>query len=236
MAKQFPVSLDPRMLDPLRDRDLTRPVGIHFLEDPDLDTAAAAIRIAREAAETAQRSTEATLASRMEASARNAKLASDTNDKLRDRALGRLDSAFKTLSGVADALRKKVAPGSSTNVAEEMQRSEIRTYLRSISPAERSKIIGKGEELTISAIVHAEPYLSGLSKPEIDFAVANWQRRQFPAEVARIEKLDKVLATIEQSANLTMSFISSLTDQQAIAEAAASEKRARDARAAAEAA
>lgn len=89
----------------------------------------------------------------------------------------------------------KLKPIDKTNVFEELQRQEIRTWLRSLPENQRIRAALEADPQATEAIVHASPALSGLS-PEIHARVAEAMvQRVHGAQIEGIERREVVVQT-----------------------------------------
>jgi hypothetical protein len=131
-----------------------------------------------------------------------------------DRAAATLDARMKTLFKQRDALAERVAtalrvPETSANLANAQ---EVRNYLRSVSPTERTKVIREAiankDAATVSAAFGAQAFLSGLD-PKLAAQLRTEAATAFaPVDHAQLGALDKTIDIVKQA---SLNFVTAYT-------------------------
>jgi hypothetical protein len=99
-----------------------------------------------------------------------------------------------------------------------------------MKPGDRLKAImgavRDGDDTFASACLNGPAQLSGMSANEIAHIRRSWGSVRYPADVARIETLEKARTHLDRAAALTLKFSLEVGDGQLVAKAKASAERA----------
>lgn len=84
--------------------------------------------------------------------------------------------------------------------------SEIRTYLRSMKPAERhaavTAAINSGDERTIQAICSVPPYLSGIDADERQRIMTDWHAKADPVGAKKVRAMRNALEVLNRNGGI----------------------------------
>lgn len=127
-------------------------------------------------------------------------------DKEQERLLRKMDAALANTTKAADHIERElsvpVTSKATLNVAQ-----EIRSHAKSLDGKQmdflRERIMA-GDELTVSALLGAPSYLSGLTDDAQAVFTRMWHEQQSPALVARLTLLRATAAKIESDGPLVM--------------------------------
>lgn len=177
---------------------------------------------------------DAIMANEMATPIANEKRAREASWKLCESVLKRIDATTTRANAERNAILERiVAPPKPNDLASTMIASEIRSALAAMSATNRRKAIDEAiatdEDEVVSAILHAPPLSTGLSKAHKDALRATWQRMRFPAEIDRARRLKAAMDDIERAGSALITFTNSLTNVKRIEIALESERRALDA-------
>src|SRR5205085_2180098 len=107
--------------------------------------------------------------------------------------------------------RLKPKPPDRKDAAAELGRQEIRTWLRSLSQAERDRMFNGGGERVdpaiAEAVLSAPPELSGVAQSNLKVMKNRLLESQFPGELDGLADLEKAIAVCERSATVNMNEI-----------------------------
>ncbi len=216
-------------------------IARYLLKDDDdtvLQSLHDAVKAAREAALKARDVTSVVLGNEMETPAARHKKSRSAGFELLHAASTRLDAALRAAHAEVVAITTKVKgpppPKDQANLSRQMF---MRDELRKMPAERRSEIIADalktGDDFLVSAVLDGRPWETGLTQTELDLCRHNWAARRYPADLDRLERIQKAVADSQRAGELTLHFVDGLTDPALIAEAEAKNKRAADALAAA---
>lgn len=207
-------------------------------DDPILTALFEGVKLAREMASKAAQTTDAVLANKLETEAARHKKARAATFTLLERATTALDEAVTAAQKEIATIKTRLCgPPPAKDLITETRQRELRERM-SMLPEERRKAIiihaiNSDDDLLVGAILNAKSWLSGLSDSEVLLCRHNWATKRYPADVERLDRLEKAMGDTHRAGQQAISFIDSLTDANLIAGAEASEKKASDALAAA---
>jgi hypothetical protein len=125
-------------------------------------------------------------------------------EKIKELAVGNPLAHLKQLRSRAAAmtadvqnLRKGLQPKAPdrADLFGEMQRQELRTFLRTLPDAKRLRLAMEDAAIT-EAVLHASPALSGLSQEQHELVKEAYVERAFGAQLRGIEKREEVISNV----------------------------------------
>jgi hypothetical protein len=131
-------------------------------------------------------------------------------EKLKELALGSPAAHMRQIRSRAAAmtanvknLRLALKPPSPdrADLFGEMQRQEQRTFLRSLPPVERLRLVMEDPAMT-EAVLHAAPALSGLSTEQLDAVKDKYLESTFGPQLRGIEAREAVLETLNAALHI----------------------------------
>jgi hypothetical protein len=130
--------------------------------------------------------------------------------KVTSKVLPVVDRANQTFQTEIKRLQLKIAaPAIDTTIKGVQLQTEIRLFLRDQAAADKRREIVRsiesGDDSVMSAILSAPAMLSGLSPAEVEAFRLTWQRKRWPAEVARIAQLEKAAGHLNTGGQLLIS-------------------------------
>lgn len=143
-----------------------------------------------------------------------------------------IDDDLQRARGEIDAIESRLAAPIEAN---SKNAHEIRAHLKGLTPKERQAVIAdalaNGDQETVTSVLAAPAYLSGLNKPEAAHYEHEFRRRTYPDEFARLERLKKAeqLATDAGQELVKLSSEIHQHDVSILADAEASERAAKEA-------
>lgn len=221
--KPISPSLDERVFD-----------ATGFEDDPVIQSAQAALRQARVAAERCRDIAGATLANEMMTLPARHREAREKVSRVSHPAV---EAGQKTIERLAKAIgeseNKLAGPPAPTSAIQQMQVAEVRAALAAMKREQRrlTVIQNLGDPLVAAAALRGPAFLAGLDPEEQQDFVMRWAQANHPGEVNRLDLLRRVHEHVERGARLLIAYTATLTDAKLIADAEALEKAARDAEA-----
>lgn len=204
------------------------------IPDAELEALTDALRTAREVAEQAETVTGQVMASQLYTVAANRKRAREFSLKLLESATRKIDVARSRAQAAVDKIEQSTAtPPPPKDATQALLHGEIRSALARMTDKERrdaiSGALGSGDETTVAALLHGPTLLTGVGPMERESYRRTWQQKRFPAEVDRARRLRSALTATDRGGSLLISFVSDLTDANAVATADALEQAAQKA-------
>lgn len=123
------------------------------------------------------------------------------NEALKTKALGHMRQMESKVDGLiagskAEHAKFKPAAPDKSDLYSEMQRREVRDYLRSLSEVDRLRVVyGTDDPLIREAIAHAPAVLSGLSEEHKGRVVDTLVQSVYGERAARLDEIDEGLMT-----------------------------------------
>lgn len=159
--------------------------------------------IARKTAEKLLEARKVALANTMQTEAANLEQFARAHDKALEQTNGTLEAtinrANQSISAIEAELAEPIAAPKNAGTA-----SDIRAHVKGLSHEERRSFIAEavasGDEETVTAVLSAPGYLSGLSKVETDHYRDSYKRAQNPELHDRLELLKKTESKVRSAA------------------------------------
>ena len=154
--------------------------------------------------------------------------------KITQPVLADIDSALAACRREIESLEQKTsAPIKPTDAAGYFLASEVRQRLASLSDADREAALGTAlaeeDDAFLGAVLAGSPMLSGISKARQQLLRSAWQKARFGPELERLTRLKAALDDTERAGTLALSYTISLSSEEIVARAEASERAVRDA-------
>ena len=141
---------------------------------------------------------------------RVSRLAMDSMEPVAKRAQSALDGLNAEIGQIDAKIRHETRSRMTP-----LEQQEVRSYIRSLSDEKRREFLAKADSDSMSAIVAAKPYLSGLSEADALRVNHEWHRREFPDMTALRNKLERARDTLNQGFEKYMGTVSELRDPKA---------------------
>ncbi|ESY03905.1 hypothetical protein X753_21770 [Mesorhizobium sp. LNJC399B00] len=166
--------------------------------DPALDDLAGALDSAGNAAVEIEATAAAITADKTRTAQDNAVRVRAAATTIAQRGVARLDSALeRTQAEIGRLTASTWAPAQPRNATEESRAAELRGVLRQMDDKSRAAAIAgrlaAGDDQFLSAVLHADPLLLGMSDVSHASVRDRWRRQKFPVELGRIERLTKAV-------------------------------------------
>lgn len=188
-------SLDRAVIDRYQIKD---PRAGTVQPDPALDDLAGAVESAEQAAREIDAMAATISADRTRTAQDNAVRVRAAATSIGQRSVARLDSALeRTQAEIGRLTASTWAPAQPRNATEESRAAELRGVLRQMDDKSRAAAIAgrlaAGDDQFLSAVLHADPLLLGMSDVSHASVRDRWRRQKFPVELGRIERLGKAV-------------------------------------------
>lgn len=188
--RRVPTSLDPRNFD--------AKVGVTEADATDLvlTRARRAFQSYGEKIEGWHKREKAIWANKFETPAKKKMLTSKmVRDEL-DKGAEIVDDAWRDTTREVKNINKQIDNAFRARLKADESR-EIRQHLKGMSKSERRAFLATADDDTLSSVLSAKPFLSGLSDAEANKIRHDVERRWFPDEIQRREKLENALEVLE---------------------------------------
>jgi hypothetical protein len=131
------------------------------------------------------------------------------------RAKAPVAKARKEIQQRRDAL--VIKPVDKTDVAGELQRAEIRAWIRSLDQGVRQSVVASAtDKRVLEAALSAPPQLSGIVDPKAAAEIENrYIELTYPKELAELEALDSVVAEAEAAVGIAYNELRQVCDMHA---------------------
>ncbi len=192
------------------------------------------VKTAREMCLKAGVVTEKVLANTMKTEPMRHKEARDASFALVERATTALDTAMKQAQTEIQTLKARIsAPPPTKDMVSEARQRELRERLTALPEDKRRQILdaaaAEGDDQLIGSVLSVPPWLSGISKTDLDMIRHHWAKTRYPADLERLDRLERAVADAQRAGVLSISFVDHLTDAKMIEDAEALAKAANDA-------
>lgn len=203
-------------------------------DDPILQSLHDGVKLARELAAKASTVTDAVMANPMRTEAMRHREARNAAFSLIERATTALDQALKAATDEIKIIRVRISgPPPAKDERTETKQRELRERLSMLPEERRRTIINEAikndDDLLVGAVLHMPDWVSGLGATDLAMYRHNWATRRYPADLDRLDRIEKAVIDAKRVGELTISFVDRLTDAKLIKEAEQNEKAANDA-------
>ncbi|MDP2358566.1 MAG: hypothetical protein Q8M31_21275 [Beijerinckiaceae bacterium] len=217
MASRVPLSLDHRTIDQHFERD---PRTRLTIQDDALSELSKAFAAAHDLGSKIEGAASAIMSDESRPLAQRQIDAKMTIKVLAEQATRRLDGARARAAKELEQIAQDSAPPSEPRNAQ-----EIRNALRSLPRAERAQIIAvaieQGDHATISSMLNAPSWLSGLTEEERAMRQHGWRAKHHADALAREQRLKAAMEDFDRGGRAFLDFVAHVTPQADAAVAAA---------------
>jgi hypothetical protein len=208
-----PLSIHEALIDKHRARDQIR--------DPMIDSLHAAMVAARRHAERIADLPVSVMADKVYSQATNAEKLRKSVLALSEQAEKSLDEAAAKAGAELERVKAKIAvpPAPTQDSLEAGLEAECRAHLRSVTEKDRRAVLAdaiqRDDMAVIGAVLRGPAMLSGMSNVERELRRIEWQRKTYPSELDRIQRLAKAIGAVERASRLVVAFAHEVADDAA---------------------
>jgi hypothetical protein len=203
-------------------------------DDPVINELVAAAKLAREHCAKASEVTDAVLQNEMVTLAARHKRARDATFELLHKVTLAIDASAGAAKAEIEKLRTKLkGPVPTRDPVRLARERELRERFAAL-PAERRQAliddaINQNHEQLVAAVLSAYPWELGMAPSDHEMLRSFWARKNHPAELARMDRLQKAMDDATMIGGLALKHVDQLTNAALVKSAETSEKAATEA-------
>jgi hypothetical protein len=184
-----------------------------FAADPAIKGLHDAVKATREACNKATDVTEKVLLNEMKSIAQRHRDARDAGFGLLEVAGKQLDEAIKAAEQEMNLIKAKIkGPPAAKDAVSELRSQFMLTKLASKKPEERRAILDKavaeGRDQLVAAVLSTDPWMSEMTVAEINMVRHAWAKKHYAGDMARPDRLERVVDDSRRIGSSTATSIS----------------------------